>query len=234
MIALFLAINPFIPIVGFISIAVLIGFAIYYFNTKQVVIRKLSKITYRPIGSLKTNELSKITGKALHVKEPLLAPFSKRPCIFYSIKIEQKKSNGKSTYWKSIVKEEKFQEFFVEINGDYVMVQPTQTPKNYISHLVVDKKISSGTFNDPSPEFELLLKSYNITSKGILGFNKSLRYKEAIIEIGEQITVAGIAKWKTLNQPIEGYNYSKIAALESTEKQKLIITDLPLNPRNRI
>lgn len=233
MTALFLAINPFIPIIVIICIAVIIGLATYYFNTKQIVVRKLSKITHRPIGSLRTNELSKITGKALHVKEPLLAPFSKRPCIFYSIKIEQKKSNGKSTYWKSIVKEEKFQEFFVEINGDYVIVQPTQTPKNYLSYLVVDKKIASGTFNDPTPEFEQLLKSYNIKSKGILGFNKSLRYKEAIIEIGEQITVAGIAKWKTLNQPIEGYNYSKIAALESTEKQKLIITDLPLNPRNR-
>ena len=82
-------------------------------------------------------------------------------------------------------------------------------------------------------DYKILLKSYNITSTGILGFNKSLRYKEAIIEIGEQITVAGIAKWKTLSQPIEGYSYSKIAALESTEKQKLIITDLPLNLRNR-
>jgi len=228
-----LALNPLIPIIGVICIAISIGFATYYFNTKQVVIRKLSKILPKPIGSLKTNELSKITGKALHVKEPLLAPFSKRPCIFYSIKIQQKRSNGKSTYWKTIVKEEKFQEFFVKRNRDYVIVQPTQIPKNYLSHLVVDKKVSSGTFNDPTPEFLQLLKSYNITSTGILGFNKSLRYKEAIIEIGEQITVAGIAKWKTLSQPIEGYSYSKIAALESTEKQKLIITDLPLNLRNR-
>ena len=229
----FLALNPFIPIIGVICSAVLIGFAIYYFNTKQIVVRKLSKITHRPIGSLRTNELSKITGKALHVKEPLVAPFSKRPCIFYSINIEQKKSNGKSTYWKSIVKEEKFQEFFVERSGNYVMVQPTQMPKNYINYLVVDNKTSSGTFNDPTSEFEKLLNKYNITSKGLFGFNKSLRYNEGIIEVGEQITVAGIAKWKTLSQPIEGYNYSKIAALESTDKQKLIITDLPLNTRKR-
>lgn len=82
--------------------------------------------------------------------------------------------------------------------------------------------------------FQVGLKQYNIDSTGFLGFNKQLRYTEGIIEIGEEITVAGIAKWKNLSEPIEGYSYSKIAALESTEKQKLIITDLPnVNPRRR-
>ncbi|MBT8259828.1 MAG: hypothetical protein KJN82_00820 [Bacteroidia bacterium] len=224
---------PFIPIVLVVCIVAIIGFLVYYFSLKQRIIRKLKTIKTKPIGSLKTNELSKITGKALHVKEPLIAPFSKRPCIFYSIKIEQKVSNGKSTYWKKLIKEEKFQDFFVERNGDYVIVQPNQNPKNYLSYLVIDRKISSGTFNDPTPEFKKLLTSYNINIKGFLGFNKPLRYIEGIIEVGEHITVAGIAKWKTLSQPIEGYNYSKIAALESSDKEKIIITDLPFENRNR-
>ncbi|MEO9501702.1 hypothetical protein, partial [Nonlabens ulvanivorans] len=177
--------------------------------------------------SLKNHELTRFTGKALHVKEPLIAPFSKRKCVFYVMKIEQKKSNGKNNHWRTIVKEEKIQEFFLEKNSDFAIVRPNQNPKNYISHLVIDKKQNSGSFNDPTPEFKALLEQYNINSEGFLGFNKSLRYSEGIIEIGEQITVAGIAKWKTLKEPIEGYSYSKIAELESTDKQKLIITDLP-------
>lgn len=224
---------PFIPIIIVICVAATIGFLVYYFSLKQRIIRKLKTINIKPIGSLKTNELSKITGKALHVKEPLLAPFSKRPCIFYSIKIEERKSSGKSSHWKTIYKEDKFQDFFVERNGDYVIVQPKQNPKNYLSHLVVDKKETSGTFKDPSPEFEELLKSYNINTTGFLGFNKALRYTEGIIEVGERITVAGIAKWKSLSQPIEGYSYSKIAALESSDREKIIITDLPMENRNR-
>ena len=94
--------------------------------------------------------------------------------------------------------------------------------------LIKDKKTSSGTFNNPTPEFESLLRQYNIDPLNFLGFNKSLRYKEGVIEIGEQITVSGIAKWKTLNQPIPGYHYSKIAELVNQGKEKLIITDLPL------
>lgn len=219
--------NSFIVPIAVISVAVLIGFLIYFFNNKQKIIRTLSKLPIRQIGSLKTNEFSRITGKALHVKEPLIAPFSKRKCIFYSMKIEQKKSNGKSSHWRTLVKEEKIQEFFLEKNSDFVIVKPNQNPKNYLSHLVIDKKTQSGTFNDPTPEFKALLKHYNINSEGFFGFNKQLRYSEGIIEIGEQITVAGIAKWKSLKEPIEGYSYSKIAALEASDKQKLIITDLP-------
>ena len=211
----------------FILIGLIIIFLAYYFNTKQKIIRTLSKLPIKQIGSLKNNELTRFSGKALHVKEPLIAPFSKRKCVFYIMKIEQKKSNGKSSYWRTIVNEEKIQEFFLEKNGDFAIVRPKQVPKNYMSYLVIDKKTNSGTFNDPAPKFKALLNHYNINNEGFFGFNKKLRYSEGIIEIGEQITVAGIAKWKSLKEPIEGYSYSKIAELEGTIKQKLIITDLP-------
>ena len=203
----------------------------FYFSRKQVVLRKLSKIPLKPATGLKTSELTKVTGKALHVKSPLIAPLSGRECVFYTIKIEKRVSTGKSSHWKTIINEEKTQEFFIDSNGDFVIVRPTHSPKNYLSYLVKDKRTSSGAFNDPTPEFEALLKQYNIDPINLLGFNKSLRYKEGIIEIGEQITVSGIAKWKTLNEPIPDYHYSKIAELVSEGKEKLIITDGPLKPK---
>ena len=215
-------------------IIVVIGaiiFLSFYFSRKQVVLRKLSKIPLKPATGLKTSELTKVTGKALHVKSPLIAPLSGRECVFYTIKIEKRVSTGKSSHWKTIINEEKTQEFFIDSNGDFVIVRPTHSPKNYLSYLVKDKRTSSGAFNDPTPEFEALLKQYNIDPINLLGFNKSLRYKEGIIEIGEQITVSGIAKWKTLNEPIPDYHYSKIAELVSEGKEKLIITDVPLKPK---
>jgi len=222
-------------IIAFIVIIaiVVIVFLAYYFSLKQVIIRTLLKTPTKPIGGLKTNEFTKITGKALHVKNPLIAPLSKRKCIFYSIKIQQQKSNGKSSYWKTLVNEREVQDFFIEKNGDLAIVKPVKSPKNFTSYLVVDKKTSSGTFSGPTPEFEALLKSYNIDSSTYFGFNKQLRYTEAIIEVGEEITVAGIAKWKSLSEPIPEYPYSKIASLESNEKQKILITDLPKQKVNQ-
>lgn len=204
-----------------------IVFCAFYFSAKQIILRKLSKTRLKAIASLKTNEFVKIHGKALHVKEPLIAPLSKRKCIFYTMKIQKKVSSGKSSHWKTIVNEAQIQEFFVEQNGSYAIVKPSRNPKNYRSHLVIDKKTASGTFNDPTPEFEALLKTYNIDSSGVFGFNKQLRYEEGVLEIGEKVTIAGTAKWKTLSEPIPEYSYSKIVALQSTDKQKLIITDDP-------
>lgn len=199
----------------------------YYFKKELVILRKLKNIPLKRIGSLRTNQLEKIHGKVLHVHEPLLAPLSKRKCVFYSIKLEVKKSNGKNSYWKTLIEDQNIQTFFIEQNGNLAIVKPSQNPKNYKSFLVVDKKDSSGKFNDPTLEFESLLKSYDINPKGWFGFNKSLRYTEGIIEIGEKITVAGIVKWKTLNEPIPEYSYSKIVSLVSTAKQHIIITDSP-------
>lgn len=224
-----LAANEIMIIIPIIIVVIgLIVFLGYYFSAKQIVLRKLSKIPLKPATGLKTSELTKVSGKALHVKSPLIAPLSGRECVFYAIKIEKRVSTGKSSHWKTVIKEEKTQEFFINSNGDFVIVRPTQSPKNYISYLVKDKKTSSGTFNDPTPEFESLLRRYNIDPLNFLGFNKPLRYKEGIIEIGEQITVSGIAKWKTLSELIPDYYYSKIAELVSEGKEKLIITDLPL------
>jgi len=216
-----------IIVVVIISIIVIIGIAAFYFNRKQVIIRTLSKIPNKPTSSLKTNQLSKVSGKALHVKEPLIAPYSQRKCVFYQIRIQQKVSSGKSSHWKTLVSEERFQDFFIDTNGDFVIIKPRNHPRNYICYLVKEHEQSSGTFNDPTPKFEALLKRYNIESENFFGLNKRLRYEEGIIEVGERITVAGIAKWKALSEPLPEYPYSKIATLESEDKQKLIITDLP-------
>lgn len=210
-------------VIGIVSLL----FLAHYYSNKQVLIRTLNKLPNKPFSGLKTNEFTKTTGKTLDLETPLIAPFSQRKCVFYKIKIEQKKQSGKNKYWKTIVNEEIIQDFLIERNGDYILVKPTQNPKNYKSYLVIDKKTSSGTFNKPTPEFLNVLEQYNIKTEGFFGFNKSLRYSEAILEIGEEVTVAGIAKWNTLPKPIPNYSYSKIAALESSKEQKIIITDLP-------
>ncbi|RZN84628.1 MAG: hypothetical protein EVB11_00835 [Winogradskyella sp.] len=219
--------NSTIIIFLIIGLLIIIGIISYYFSKKQIIIRSLSKIPLRRVTNLRQNEVSKLYGKALHVKEPLIAPYSKRKCIFYQIKIQQKVNSGKSSHWKTLIEEEQMQEFFLENNGDMVIVKLIKHPKNYKCFLVKDKKQNSGTFNEASPKFKALLKSYNIESTNWLGFNKKLRYEEGVIEIGEYIIVAGVAKWRSLSEPLPEYPYSKIAELESDEKQKLLITDLP-------
>lgn len=215
-----------IPFAILIAIGSII-FLIYYFNKKQIILRKLSKFQFKRITQFRTNELTKITGKVLEVNDPFTAPFSKRKCVAYVIKIKQQVRTGKNSYWKTLVEVEDIQDFFIEKGGELVMIKPSRATSNYYAYLVEDNTMTSGTFNDPTPEFQKVLDSFGVESINWLGFNKTLKYSERIIEIGETITVGGLAKWKALNQPIDGYSYSKIAALESDDTHKLIITDLP-------
>ncbi|GEM_PF-1042316 len=217
------AIAPIIIIIVIISI----GFCAYYFGKKQSILRKLSKLKRKDILQFRTNEPSKVTGKVLHVHEPFVAPFSKRKCVAFEFKIQQKKKRGKNSYWKTLIDEKNIQDFFIEQRGEVAMIKPQTNPLNFDIYLVEDKRVSSGFLKDPTPEFENLLSAYGIESMNILGFNKTLKYTERILEVGETVTVGGIAKWKALDATIEGYNYSKIATLESSNEQRIIITDLP-------
>ncbi|MDO5974786.1 hypothetical protein [Flavivirga jejuensis] len=215
-----------IPVLMFCIIGGII-FSAIYFGKKYTILRKLSKFKARRITQFRTNELTKVSGKVLQVQEPFVAPLSKRKCVAYIFEIKQKVSSGKSSRWDSLVLKEDIQDFFLEKEGELVMVKPSRETNNYYSFMVEDKRVSSGTFNDPTPEFQKVLESFGVESENWLGFNKTLKYTERIIEIGETITVGGIAKWKTLETPINGHNYSKIAALESSINQKIIITDHP-------
>ena len=225
--------TPIIVVIS-ISLFALIAYLIYYYSPKTIILRRLKNLPNQRVGSLKTKTYSKIEGKALNSDEPLIAPLSKRKCVFYKMKIQKKVKSGKNSHWKTIVNEEVIQDFFIEQTGERVVVLPTKVPKNYYDYLITDKKTSSGLFKELTPEFETLLKSYNIKTDNLLGFNRQLRYTEAIVEVGERITVAGYVSWQKLENPVKDYNYSSIASVTAKGKDKILITDSPkaLKPKH--
>ncbi|KJD36535.1 hypothetical protein PW52_02470 [Tamlana sedimentorum] len=212
-------------IIIFFIITAAIIIATTYFNSKNTVLRQLKTYTPKSSTQFKTNQPTKISGTVLEVSEPFIAPYTKRPCIAYIFEVKERVSNGKHTRWKTLIKKEDIQDFFIETKGDQVMIKPTKN--NYLLYMEQDHKLQSGFFNKPNENFAAVLKTLGVENKNWFGINKSLKYTERIIEIGETITVGGISKLKSLSEPIEGYNYSKIATLESSETHKLIITDSP-------
>ena len=212
--------QPIIILLILISTGIFIFLAFYY-SKKNIIIRELQKTRKKQITGVKENEYAKVIGKALHVHEPLIAPLSGRKCVYYYVHIQRKGDKS----WHTFIKEEKAQDFFLEVNGEMAIIKPNSVPKK--TFVVEDFETKSGSFNDATPELERFLNKHGKESKGFFGFNKTLRYKEGIIELKEDIAVKGIGKWKRLKEPIEGYNYSKILTLTGNDKEKLIITDLP-------
>lgn len=215
-------------LVGFL-VVLLVIFISYYYGKKNVILRELKKTDKKPIHRIQQNEYVKIIGKATGGNKPLIAPISGRKCLCYYVLVEKKGNK----HWHEYIVEERFQDFFLDNQGERAIIKPRSVHFDFRKlFFEIDHQDSSGTFNDAKPNLERFLKKHGKESEGIFGFNKTLRYREGIIEVGETIAIKGVAEWKTLKEPIEGYSYSKILTLKGTANKKLIITDYHEATRN--
>ncbi|MFD0963681.1 hypothetical protein [Pseudofulvibacter geojedonensis] len=208
----------------FILFAGGIGFFIFisfYFGERSVILRKLKKIEVKPINRIRENEIAKVIGKISVDNEFLIAPISKRKCVSYKVHVERKVKSGKHSRWSTIIDDKKSIDFIIESRSEKALIEM----KNIRSYFNEDEKQESGFLNDANPELEDYLNQYGEKSVGFLGFNKTIRYSEGILEPNESIAILGTANWKDPKDYNIKDSYSKILVLSGNQKDKLIITD---------
>ncbi len=214
-----------IILLGVIGAIITLIILAYYYNAKNKIKRKLKKYPTKAISLCKENEYVKITGKAYPIKEPLLSPFGKTECVYYRVEVQRQKSDGEgASYWKTIFKDEKAQDFIIEANQEKAIVNGDSNKFKKLLYITQEVKHTSGTFKDPPKFIDNYLKSCGKKTTNLLGFNKSLRYVEGVIEIGENITLMGIAHWKESDHNFDRYS-SKNLFISGDKTNKLIITD---------
>lgn len=210
-----------------ISIIVIVIIFVFYNSDRNKVKRILKKHNPKKILLCKDNEYVKIIGNALPIDQPLVSPIGKTPCLYYQVQVQRQKSDGEGTpYWKTILKDEKYQDFIIQTDQAKAIVNIERKDSKKIVHLIQEVKKRSGTFNNASEDAKAYLKSHGKKSTGLLGFNKTLRYVEGTIEINEKIAVLGIARWEETDHNFDQYS-SKTLHLSSDKLNKLILTDDP-------
>ncbi|MBR8535498.1 hypothetical protein KDU71_08000 [Carboxylicivirga sediminis] len=190
--------NPvfIIFVVGFIVVIVLASF----FNKKALIKRKLKKAVLKHLSDFRDGDVAKVVGTVEITDEALVAPLSNRKCAYYHVLVEQKVSSGKSSHWKKLIEEEVAGKFVIRDGADYACIGRGQLK----SYIVQDRNFSSGFMNDASEQLEWYLNHKGYESENMLGFNKTLRYREGILEEGEEIAILGKGVWKSaqsLNLP---------------------------------
>ncbi|RZS99070.1 hypothetical protein [Aquimarina brevivitae] len=215
------------PILIFMLFALFVAtiiLLINYFSTKNRIRRKLKKIKPTAILSCKENQYVKIIGKAHNLKPALISPLSKKPCVYYQVEVERRRSSGDSNTWHTIIKDEQFIDFSIDSKGQKAIVA-AKVPENAKKvYLTKDFKKSSGTFNDAPDYIENYLKTFEKSSQGFLGLNHDMRYREGIIEIGEEIAVLGIAKFRESEYNLDHYSSTDLF-ISGDPERKLFITD---------
>lgn len=171
-----------------LSVFLLIWFVSHYYSEKSRITRALKKVKHKRLDMIRNGDIIRTVGRVEFIEDPLYAPLSGRKCAYYKILVE-KEGSGKNSSWEEYLKEEKIQNFYIS-DGTHRLMVNTEV---IISHLVVDAKFKSGFLNDPSHRLKKYLNSNSKSSENFLGFNKTLRYHEAVLEEGEMIAVVGKA-----------------------------------------
>lgn len=211
-----------IPLIFLAIVLTSVGLG-YIFSKKNKILRELKKSPSKPINTVKEKEYVRLHGVVESVDEPLIAPLSKRPCVYYHIIVERKGDKS----WHTVINDLKYSDFYLASGGEKARIR-AHDKRALMFHLVVDHNKRSGWSTEPSAAMTSYLKSQGYDGKTwLFNTNKTLRYKEAVLEPGEQVAVKGIGHWKRLEQPIAGYNYSRLLELSGNFRQRLIVTDLP-------
>ncbi len=135
-------------------------------------------------------------------KGTITAPFSGRPSVFVRVLIEEYRQRGKSGTWVTIFNESTAREFYVEDgSGERARIDPAG------ARFVLDRQkiASSGTLKDPPPAFAQFLAAHGLESTSWLGFNKSLRYEEELVAVGDSVYALGPSRREPGPPALNGY-----------------------------
>ncbi|WP_197092839.1 hypothetical protein [Labilibaculum euxinus] len=213
------------PVFFFIIFAIIVTVLLsaVFFSKKAIIKRKLKKSELRKIADFKDGELARIVGTVEFVDAPLLSPLSNRECSYYYVHIEQKVASGNSSKWKTIIEEEISNKFLIREETSYAFINDDRIK----SYIVQDESYSTGFFTDAPQNLENYLNSKGVKSESSWGFNKTLRYKEGILEQGEKVAVFGKGEWKNAASVNLPEKYGRILTITSSTEDAVYLSDDP-------
>ncbi len=169
-----------------ILVICVIGVLSWYFGAAQRLKRQLKAARPWPLNELPEDTHGRVIGQARAIGEHLAGPLTGRPCVYYVALVEEQRSTGRSSYWRTVASETRGVPFMIEDGTGRAIIDPNGAQVA----LDFDGNSKSGTFNKADPVQEAFLARHGQNSEGWV-FNKTLRYREAMIEIGETISVLG-------------------------------------------
>jgi hypothetical protein len=151
--------------------------------------RLLRNVEHSDIGKA-TEGPVKIRGTLSLADASLRAPLSGRTCAVYDAVVVEEGEGA-----DVIIHERRACDFLLVDGTGTALVRAGAvehgSPGSQLELAIVqDRKYSSGTFNDASPELEQFLASRGQKSKGLL-LNRPLTYREGVFEPGERVVVYG-------------------------------------------
>jgi CBS domain-containing protein len=116
----------------------------------------------------------------------LRAPLTGRPCVAYVVRVDEKRSNRRSSPWRQRLHEVRGVPFTIDDGTGRALIDPAQSTLL----LQMDSTTRSGVFDSATEVEASFLDRHGFASTGWF-LNKTLRYTEGVIEAGERVAIVG-------------------------------------------
>ena len=197
----------------------------WWYGERQVTRRALLAARRARIAEVGAGARVKLVGKLAYAGEPLCAPFSRRKCALYWVAVEDRHAS-RSEQWAEILQDRQMVSFWVEDESGRALVEADVMP--HVA-MVVDAHFDSGLLDDPEPHIRAWATDRGIETQGML-FNKTLRYRESVLEAGDTVAVLGEAHWERDPDPEAQHGYrerAKRLVVRAPADGRLMLSDDP-------
>jgi len=172
-------------------IVIAVGVFVMYFRGEQQRTRRLRESGPRPIAELPEDTPGRVAGIAQPPDEPLIAPFSGRPCVYYAATIERRRPVDPATIaatpladdagWTVVASETRSIAFVIQDETGRALIEPTA------AKVELDAPVSA-----PIDGAALTARQRELLAQHHVGeAGEPLRYREVTIAVGEAIAVFG-------------------------------------------
>lgn len=144
--------------------------------------RRHERTATTAIADLPEDQLGQITGQVSATEPLLTAPLSGRPCVYYALVVVHRCNRR----WDVIVDERRGPSFAITDRTGRAIIDPSNAQLAMYFHRVE----RTGWLDRITPEQKAILVRHGIPSDGWF-FPRTLRFQEAIIEVGNHISVIG-------------------------------------------
>jgi hypothetical protein len=199
----------------------------WWLSERQVARRAMRALPRQRVRDVAEGTIARVVG-TVESSAPLVSPLSKLPCVYWHIVVEESRPTAKGgSVWHPFLEDEQRIDFAVRDATGEAWVRVA----NALPLVVADGKASSSHFRAAPPELEAFLASHG-TSGLVWTTPRKLRCREAVVAVGETVSLAGLAHWeRDPDGPTGERNYREGAplrlVLSSPPRARLILTDEP-------
>lgn len=189
----------FLAVLGAGAVATLGAWAYRTYLSKRGRLRRaLRKAPTVTVTEAPDGQPAKLVGVLRYSDaQPLEAPLTRRRCACYQVTVQERGGNNN---WRTVIDaSDHLRSFWLEDRTGRALVQ-LELPSLL---LTMDAHFRSGFLDDAAPALEAFLAQHGRSSRGLV-FNKTLRYREGVLEEGEEVAVFGLCRWEPDPEPGAG------------------------------